>query len=185
MTKLSDNFSLSEFTKSVAHPNIPNTPSASQIANLKAVCENILEPARAHFSKLKGRDMKVSINSGFRGEPLEKAICWGGDNDKSPFATWCKNPKRNKPVNEASWAEYFKRKSHPEGEAVDFEIPGIDNSEIAIFVRDNLKFDQCILEFHHRGDGSSGWVHVSYKAAGCRAECLTANAKGTFPGFVI
>lgn len=71
---------------------------------------------------------------------------------------------------------------HVKGEAVDFEIPGIDNAAVARWVRDNLTFDQCILEFYKPGIPDSGWVHVSYKAEGCRKECLTVSASGTVRG---
>jgi len=73
---------------------------------------------------------------------------------------------------------------HVKGEAVDFEVPGIPNAEVAEWVRDNLTFDQCILEFYRPGEPSSGWVHVSLKmdVTACRAQCLTINEGGTFQG---
>ena len=55
---------------------------------------------------------------------------------------------------------------HSNGEAVDFEIPGIDNKTVADWVGDNLIFDQIILEFYTKGDKSSGWVHCSIKRNG-------------------
>ena len=73
---------------------------------------------------------------------------------------------------------------HEKGEAVDFEIPGVDNAEVAEFVRDTLTYDQLILEFYTPGEPSSGWVHCSYKAAACRAQCLTVNSTGTFQGLL-
>lgn len=73
---------------------------------------------------------------------------------------------------------------HEKGEAVDFEIPGVDNAAVAAWIRDNLTFDQVILEFYTPGEPSSGWVHCSYKDAGCRAECLTINAGGRFKGLL-
>jgi hypothetical protein len=71
---------------------------------------------------------------------------------------------------------------HVHGEAVDFEIPGIPNDEVARWVRDNLTYDQCLLEFHKPGVPDSGWVHVSYKPDGCRKECLTISSSGTVKG---
>jgi len=74
---------------------------------------------------------------------------------------------------------------HTTGEAVDFEVPGIDNAVAAAWVRDNLKFDQLILEFYKPGIPDSGWVHCSYRATGtCRAECLTINDAGTVKGLL-
>jgi len=54
------------------------------------------------------------------------------------------------------------RSQHTTGEAVDFEVPSISNREVALWVKENCKFDQLILEFYKEGDPSSGWVHCSY-----------------------
>lgn len=50
---------------------------------------------------------------------------------------------------------------HVRGEAVDFELPGMDNLMLAHWCRENLMFDQLILEFYTPGVPSSGWVHCS------------------------
>lgn len=73
---------------------------------------------------------------------------------------------------------------HEKGEAVDFEVPGVDNAVVAAWVRDNLTFDQLILEFYEPGQPSSGWVHCSYKDNACRGECLTINGSGTVRGLI-
>ena len=52
---------------------------------------------------------------------------------------------------------------HCFGEAADFEIVGIDNYELALFISMNLDFDQLILEFYVPGIPNSGWVHCSFK----------------------
>ena len=67
---------------------------------------------------------------------------------------------------------------HTRGEAVDFEIPGIPNRETAAWIRDNLAFDQLILEFHDDDDPASGWVHVSLKEKDNRGQVLTINKDG-------
>jgi hypothetical protein len=61
---------------------------------------------------------------------------------------------------------------HVKGEAADFEIHGLDNYVLACWIRDNLEFDQLILEFYD-GSPNSGWVHVSIREHGNRSECLT------------
>jgi len=71
---------------------------------------------------------------------------------------------------------------HVLGQAVDFELPGIPNLKLAQWVRDHLKYDQLILEFHEPGEPASGWVHVSLKETGNRRRELTINRKGVFPG---
>jgi hypothetical protein len=50
---------------------------------------------------------------------------------------------------------------HCKGEAVDIEISGVSNYELAVWVKDNLNFDQVILECYRQGEPSSGWVHIS------------------------
>jgi zinc D-Ala-D-Ala carboxypeptidase len=74
-------------------------------------------------------------NSGYRGLDLNREI---GSSDKSQHVT---------------------------GNAVDFEVPGFDNKEVALWVMENCDFDQLILEFYKEGEPTSGWVHCSYDAS--------------------
>jgi len=46
--------------------------------------------------------------------------------------------------------------------AADFEIWGVDNRELALWIKDNLEYNQLILEYYKDGDPNSGWVHCSY-----------------------
>ena len=59
-----------------------------------------------------------------------------------------------------------KTSQHVNGQAIDFEVKGVDNKTVADWVADNLEFDQVILEFYAAGDKNSGWVHASIKKAG-------------------
>jgi len=97
---------------------------------------------------------KVSVNSGFRCIPLNSAV--GG----------------------------VSTSQHCKGEALDIEIAGISNYELACWVRDNLNYDQVILEYADNilFDKNSGWVHVSYKSSGNRNQALTINKSGTKSG---
>lgn len=63
---------------------------------------------------------------------------------------------------------------HCYGFAADFEVTGMDNKELAIWIRDNLKFTQLILEFYTEGDPNSGWVHCAYDAKDLKQQVLTA-----------
>ena len=67
--ELTRNFSLSELTKSdtAIRKGINNNPNAEQVEKLKALCENILQPIRDHFGRVK-------VTSGFRSEDLCLAI---------------------------------------------------------------------------------------------------------------
>lgn len=83
------------------------------------------------------------------------------------------------------------KSQHCNGEAVDFEIDGLPNPELAKWVSRNCEFDQLILEFYNPKEGpNSGWVHASYTATGTnRRQILTAVMEGGKtvykPGFVL
>lgn len=62
---------------------------------------------------------------------------------------------------------------HPKGEAADIECDATDNATLAMWIRDNLEFDQLILEAYRPGVEGSGWVHVSYRKGANRKQCLT------------
>ena len=61
-----------------------------------------------------------------------------------------------------------------EAAAADVEIPGVDNRELARWIRDNLEVDQGILEFYKDGEPSSGWIHCSYSRNSNRGQWLRA-----------
>jgi zinc D-Ala-D-Ala carboxypeptidase len=63
---------------------------------------------------------------------------------------------------------------HSEGKAADLEIPGVDNMELAMWIKNNLNFDQLILEFYKDGEPNSGWVHVSWAGEDNRNQTLRA-----------
>lgn len=72
---------------------------------------------------------------------------------------------------------------HCLGMAADIEIIGVDNKQLAIYIRDNLPFTQLILEFYTKGVADSGWVHVSYDKADIKKQVLSAakvNGKTTY-----
>lgn len=99
----------------------------------------------------------VTVNSGYRG------------------------PELNKAVNGA------KNSQHCKGEALDIEIKGISNYDLALWIKNNLDFDQLILEYadNLEKDINSGWVHVSYKSkAENRHQTLTINKHGTRVGLI-
>ena len=72
-----------------------------------------------------------------------------------------------------------KTSQHVNGQAIDFEVKGVDNKTVADWVADNLEFDQVILEFYTKGDANSGWVHASIKKeGGNRKQKLIAKKDG-------
>lgn len=64
--KLSENFWLSEFTRSenAKRLGISNTPTSEHISNMKLLCEEVLEPIREHFNH------PIFISSGYRSKEL-------------------------------------------------------------------------------------------------------------------
>nr|BAR31969.1 peptidase M15 [uncultured Mediterranean phage uvMED] len=65
---------------------------------------------------------------------------------------------------------------HCLGEAVDLEVIGVSNLQVALWIENNVDFDQLILEFY-TGEANSGWIHVSYKDGSNRKQVLTFDGK--------
>lgn len=68
--KLTNNFSLSEFTRSnnAERLNIENTPDAEQTENLRKLCTRLLQPLREIYGE------PFFVNSGFRSQQLNKLV---------------------------------------------------------------------------------------------------------------
>ena len=157
--RLSDHFTLAELTKSATATRLGIDNSlkfldAPAVINLTRLAESVLEPIRAHFG------VPFTPSSGFRCFELEIVLC------RSAIDRFLEGDLQ------PTIADYLSRKSHPKGEAADIEIPGVPNLELAEWVRDNLDFDQLILEFYKRNDPTAGWVHVSARENN-RNEVLT------------
>ncbi len=86
----------------------------------------------------------VSVSSGYRSPALNKAIGGSATSD------------------------------HCFGYAADIQINGLDNRELAGWIKGGSSFTQLILEFYEDGKPSSGWVHISYNPADLKNECLRA-----------
>lgn len=70
-----------------------------------------------------------------------------------------------------------KNSQHTRGQAIDIEIEGFSNLEFWNWCRDNMEYDQCILEFHKKSDPQSGWVHLSYNTEKNRQKSFTIGYK--------
>lgn len=136
-----------------------------------ATAENILEPVRKWVRR------PMTPNSWFRCEELEYFICCetfynrlrrdGVEGVTSESHKYFPTIYLMPTEYADHWKAYFERKQHPKGQAVDFEIPGLSNQELFDWCRDQLRFDQLILEFHRPEKGlNSGWVHGSYNNEG-------------------
>ena len=69
MVKLSENFSLQEYTKSqtATRQGLDNTPNEDHMASAKLLFENVVQKVRDHFGV-------TVINSGYRGPALNTAV---------------------------------------------------------------------------------------------------------------
>ena len=68
--KLTEHFQLDEFTRSSTATGcgIDNSPQEAHIANLKTLCEQVLEPLRLNFG------VPIIISSGYRCPKLNSAV---------------------------------------------------------------------------------------------------------------
>jgi len=65
---------------------------------------------------------------------------------------------------------------HTLGMAADIEIWEVSNKHLFDYIRNNLEFDQLILEFYKgEEEPNSGWVHVSYNKNDNRKQSLIAS----------
>lgn len=163
MTQLSQNFTLEEATASstAARLGIDNgSPALVIIEHAKVAAAGMEEIRRLLNSP-------IHVDSWIRCEELERTLC------AKDFVRWCnahgKDPRQ-------AWPEYFARKAHPKGYAVDWTCPGFGTpAECARAVRDSgIKFDQLIME--------GTWVHVSFDPA-LRQQVLLAMFKDGVPSY--
>ena len=152
---LSPNFSLKELCKS-------QTAARKGLNNIpdasweKHIVENLVELAGNILQPIRENfNIPFTPSSGYRSPALNDAI--GGS----------------------------KTSQHSLGQAVDIEVPTVDNATLAQWIIDNLIFDQLILEFYKKGEPTSGWVHVSYKNEGNRKQILTYDGKNYQKGLIV
>ena len=69
-----------------------------------------------------------------------------------------------------------KTSQHAKGQAVDFEIAGVSNLAVALWLTNNVDFDQLILEYW-TGEANSGWIHCSFVEGSNRKQVLTYSGK--------
>tara|TARA_A100001201_G_scaffold2079_1_gene5176 strand:- start:2666 stop:3145 length:480 start_codon:yes stop_codon:yes gene_type:complete len=69
-----------------------------------------------------------------------------------------------------------KTSQHALGMAVDMEIPSESNLKVALWIQNNVDFDQLILEYY-TGEANSGWIHVSFHEGNNRKQVLTFDGK--------
>ena len=97
---------------------INNNPNAEQIEKLKALCENILQPVRDHFGRVK-------ITSGFRSVELCEAI---GSSARSQHARAEAADFEVVGVDNAELFDWIKDNLTPDQLILEFYTPGEPNS---------------------------------------------------------
>lgn len=112
------------------------------------VLSNLTTLCNMVLQKVRDSHGVVTITSGYRSPELNKAI--GGSTTSD----------------------------HCKGCAADFEVPGLDNKQLALWIEDNLIFKQLILEFYEDGQPNSGWVHCSFEEGENNSQVLRAVKEG-------
>jgi uncharacterized protein YcbK (DUF882 family) len=117
---LTRNFSLLELTKSdtAIRKGIDNEPNADQIDKLKLLCENILQPVRDHFGRVK-------VTSGFRSAELCVAI---GSSINSQHARAEAADFEVVGVDNVELFDWIKNNLEPDQLILEFYTPGEPNS---------------------------------------------------------
>lgn len=161
--QLSEHFTLEEATLSstALRSGIDNgSPSAEVISNAKVAAAG-MEQVR------KCLGVPIHIDSWIRCEALERILC------EKDFQRWCAAHGKDAAT---AWPEYFARKAHPKGFAVDFTAAGYGTpTEIARVLKGSgIKFDQLILE--------GTWVHISFDPA-LRQQVLSATFTNGTPNY--
>lgn len=145
INQISKNFYFSELIQSdtALRLGINNMPNLQHQKNLIEATKKLWQPTRDLLGKV------MLVSSGYRSPALNDAV---GGSDSS---------------------------AHSVGFAIDFTAPSFgDTRKIAEFLvkelkRNNIKFDQLILEFP---DSPSSWIHLGYKSqtGQQRGQVLTA-----------
>ena len=119
--KLSENFTLSEMTKSetALRHGLPNDPEPDHLENMKKLAEHVLQPVRDHY----GRGVKV--NSAYRHPDVNRAV--GG----STTSDHCKGMAADieiPGVPNAELAEWIRDNCEFRQLILEFYTPGIPDS---------------------------------------------------------
>ena len=149
--KLSEHFTLGEFTKSSSHPEVYNIPSHEAIANLKRVCGwlEVLRERAASPDPSKRRGEPIIINSGYRSPQLNRAI--GGVSNSN----------------------------HLTGCAVDIRVENMEQliryAAILLDISNETHqdFDELLIERNRYG---AIWLHFAVRPANNRRKILFINA---------
>lgn len=160
---LSEHFTLAEATLSstAVRQGINNNSPSEEVVSNATIAAVGMEQVRKCLAA------PVHVDSWIRCEELERVLC------EKDFQRWCAAHSKD---SANDWAEYFARKAHPKGFAVDFTAPAYGTpAEIARVLKGSgIKFDQLILE--------GTWVHISFDPA-LRQQILSATFTNGTPSY--
>lgn len=143
MTQLSEHFTLAEAVASstAIRMGIDNTPTQTQLDAMRVAAAG-MEQVRAVLGQ------PIHVDSWLRVEALERVLT------ANDYRAWC--ARHEHPVTSTSWDEYFARKGHPKGYAVDFICPAFGTpADVVQAIRaSGIRFDQLLCE--------GTWVHISF-----------------------
>lgn len=130
-------------------------PPVEVFSNLRRMAENILEPLVDQF----GRE-GINILNGWRDPSIDAEL-----SEQSDL------------VSESS--------DHNSGNAVDLNIAGLDQGEVASWIYNNLPVDKLVLYDWHPNstDASNTWMHVSYLGNVSNKFIGRKGGSGIVPGF--
>ena len=152
---LSRNFTLQELIKSdtAIRLDINNNPNSGQIEKLKALCENILQPVRDHFGRVK-------VTSGYRSAELCIAI---GSSINSQHARAEAADFEVVGVDNVELFDWIKNNLEPDQLILEFYTPGEPNSG---WIHCSYTADQPRKQFLHayKSEGKTKYKPVIGKA---------------------
>ena len=149
---LTRNFTLSELTKSdtAIRKGINNNPNAEQVEKLKALCENILQPVRDHFGRVK-------ITSGFRSVELCTAI---GSSANSQHAKAEAADFECPGVDNAELADWIHKNLSYDQLILEFYTPGEPNSWLDTLLVDPGPTKSVIFTWAYKSEGKTKYKPV-------------------------
>lgn len=153
LMQLTPHFTLEEMERSsrAQELGIPNHAGPEEIANLRHLCQEVLEPLRAYA------DEPIIISSGYRSPPVNQAVGGAATSQhqkgeaadiKIPCVTSADGTVKQDLKTARRWLAWL---------------------------MDNTRFDQLILE---RNQSGFYWIHVSLKRVGVnRQSCILGLVK--------
>ena len=161
--KLSEHFTLGEFTRSNSHPEIYNIPSHESIANMKRLC-GWLEVLRKRYNDkyvVVKRDISTTLDMTARvEEPIR-------------INSGYRSPQLNKAIHGVAGS------NHMTGCAADIRVSGMEQLiRYAVILMDyadesKQEFDELLIERNRCG---AIWLHFAVRPSGNRRKVCFINA---------